>query len=101
MLDDEEWAELQGIWHGAKHELVDRDFDPGETARNSPVMTEAHRLMLAAYERLTGFRETNPAALWHHVASMYGPDCLECGKPLRTPQAQFCAACGRQAERSA
>ena len=48
---------------------------------------------LAEYYRITGFRETNPAALWHHQLALYGPPCEACGKPLRTPQAKLCAAC--------
>jgi uncharacterized OB-fold protein len=49
---------------------------------------------LDEYEKITGYRETNPNAVWHHRISIYGPPCRKCGKPLRTPQASFCAACG-------
>jgi hypothetical protein len=49
---------------------------------------------LAVYEQLTGFRETNPKALWHHRVSLYGPKCSACGVPLRTPQATYCINCG-------
>ncbi|MCT7307923.1 hypothetical protein [Ralstonia wenshanensis] len=49
---------------------------------------------LAAYEHITGFKETNPNALFHHRLSLYGPPCHACGKPLRTPKAEHCAACG-------
>ena len=49
---------------------------------------------LTAYYELTGFMETNPAALWHHRVSLYGPPCSNCGKPLRTPRASYCPACG-------
>jgi hypothetical protein len=49
---------------------------------------------LAAYESLTGFRETNPFALMHHRLKLFGPPCHNCGKPLRTPSANFCAECG-------
>jgi hypothetical protein len=49
---------------------------------------------LALYYKMTGFRETNLDALWHHRASLLGPPCHKCGKPLRTPQAQHCAECG-------
>ncbi|CAJ0887006.1 hypothetical protein R77567_03899 [Ralstonia sp. LMG 32965] len=49
---------------------------------------------LAAYERITGVKETNPNALLHHRLSLYGPTCQNCGKPLRTPKAEHCAACG-------
>lgn len=48
---------------------------------------------LALYESMTGFKETNPNALYHHRLSLYGPECPQCGKPLRSPQARFCAVC--------
>ncbi len=51
------------------------------------------RRALVFYQELTGFPETNVKALWHHRLSLYGPPCTHCGKPLRTPQAKFCAAC--------
>jgi hypothetical protein len=49
--------------------------------------------VLAEYVHVTGYRETNPAAIYHHVLSHYGPPCQHCGKPLRTPQARFCGSC--------
>lgn len=52
---------------------------------------------LDEYEKLTGYRETNPNALWHHRIALYGPPCSRCGKPLRSPKAAFCAACGERA----
>jgi hypothetical protein len=48
---------------------------------------------LAEYERITGYRESNFAAIWHHRLALYGPPCKSCGKPLRTPQAQLCGSC--------
>ncbi|HEX8430379.1 MAG TPA: hypothetical protein VF625_03795 [Longimicrobium sp.] len=50
--------------------------------------------LIAGYEMFTGVRETNVNAIPHHVASLYGPPCPACGKPLRTPKARLCAACG-------
>jgi hypothetical protein len=49
---------------------------------------------LERYYQITGFRETNINALWHHRLSLFGPPCQSCGKPLRTPRAKWCAACG-------
>ncbi len=48
------------------------------------------------YYELTGFRETNHAAIWHHRLSLYGPECLKCGHLLRTSKASFCANCGNK-----
>ncbi len=46
------------------------------------------------YFEITGFRETNPNALWHHRLSVHGPACPSCGHLFRTPEASFCANCG-------
>lgn len=54
--------------------------------------------LLDYYNDLTGFGETEPNAIVHHFADMYGPDCESCGKPYRTSQASFCAACGNKRE---
>jgi hypothetical protein len=48
---------------------------------------------LAEYERITGYRETNFAAIWHHRLALFGPPCKSCGKPLRTPRAKLCGSC--------
>ncbi|WP_220137829.1 hypothetical protein [Myxococcus llanfairpwllgwyngyllgogerychwyrndrobwllllantysiliogogogochensis] len=55
---------------------------------------ERFRPVREEYERLTGFHETNANAVMHHRLSQYGPPCAHCGKPLRTPEARHCAACG-------
>jgi hypothetical protein len=49
---------------------------------------------LSRYFEITGFRETNANAIWHHRQSLFGPPCASCGKLLRTPKASFCASCG-------
>ena len=75
MLDEEEWARIGPLLSGA----VD------------PVTRQA---ALDLYEEMTGLRETNINAIWHHRIADYGPPCTQCGKPLRSPRASFCAACG-------
>ncbi|NVM87341.1 hypothetical protein [Variovorax sp. SG517] len=53
-------------------------------------------LTVAAYERITGFKETNPNAILHHRLSLYGPPCHVCNTPLRTPAARYCARCNAE-----
>jgi hypothetical protein len=76
--------------------LTDAERNVVWTALANKTVSSSERTakFLAEYERLTGFKETNPNAVHHHVASQYGPPCRECGKPFRTPKASFCAACG-------
>jgi hypothetical protein len=97
MLDDSEWERVAQHWRTAKHDLSTKDpaSRPSGPAWQDPLMTKAHELMLEEYYSMTGHRETNPGALWHHRVSLYGPPCGACGKPYRTPQALFCAACGK------
>ncbi len=77
-------------------------LDEAEFAGVAALLREGHTsnpfglAALAEYERITGLAETNPASLWHHRIALYGPPCTECGKPLRTPEAKLCAACGEK-----
>ena len=106
MLDDDEWATVMQA-HRASHD------DPGEAiailnqearrrglAPVSPPPADADLLerrlyhLTAGYTLFTGEPETVANAVWHHVASQYGPPCEHCGKPLRTPRARWCPACG-------
>ena len=57
---------------------------------------ERFQELLAYYFELTGFQETEPNAIMHHRIEQYGPPCEKCGKPYRTKQATFCAACGHE-----
>jgi hypothetical protein len=93
MLDEHEWAqvhphlykgverikEYRRIHNASLHEAKDHVYGHGA---------------LDLYFKLTGYRETNIDALWHHRLASYGPPCPTCGKPFRTPRARFCAACG-------
>jgi len=76
MLDPAEFSQVLSKQDLTKHNLKER-------FANS----------LEEYERITGFKETNLNALYHHELSLYGPPCKRCGKPLRTPQAKLCGSC--------
>jgi hypothetical protein len=78
MLDDDEFKRVSSLRNtGSEGGTREQMFGP----------------LLREYERITGVRETNPNAIYHHMLSMYGPPCTHCGKPLRTPRATVCGAC--------
>ena len=81
MLDEPEFEAIERLYgqaFGAKGGTIDERFEP----------------VRREYERLTGFVNCHQNAVMHHRLSLYGPACGACGKPLRTPQARHCAACG-------
>jgi hypothetical protein len=97
MLDEEEWAQVQPLLGNAIEQIKLYRETHGASlseAKERGYGAEA----LERYYQITGFRETNPNALWHHRLSDLGPPCNTCGKPLRTPRAKFCAACGADAD---
>jgi hypothetical protein len=50
------------------------------------------------YFEMTGHRETNFNAIWHHRLATYGSECPRCGHLFRTPNASYCANCGFKGE---
>ena len=78
MLNDDEFRQVMTLRGTGRGDLWGREFGP----------------VLQEYERITGVRAANIGAFYHHVESLYGPPCQTCGKPLRTPRARFCGACG-------
>ena len=93
MLDEEEWQQVAQSLGEGDHSR--KRFRKKHGLPLEAVSPEDHFLpALRAYERITGFAETNPSALFHHRIALYGPPCHACGKPLRTPEAKLCASCG-------
>jgi hypothetical protein len=90
MLDEEEWLQFSGMDIITLIENV--RLERGLTIREAQQVVRVD--LLRRYRALTGFFETNLDALWHHRLSLFGPPCARCGKPLRTPVAKHCAACG-------
>ena len=85
MLDEEEFSIAHQLYGDAF-----KGLKPGLT------IEECFQPMLDYYNELTGFGETEPNAIMHHRIAQYGPLCENCGKPYRTPDASFCAACGNK-----
>ena len=98
MLDEVEWETvaplLSGMVTDAKGERL-----ATELPHSGDLIARHAQPVLDAFERLTGFGETNVNAVAHHRLSLYGPPCSRCDKPLRTPEARLCAACGQPSAR--
>jgi hypothetical protein len=83
MLDDDEYRQVMAVrGAGQQGSIKEKIYGP----------------MLAEYERITGFYETNAIAIFHHRAPRYGPPCVSCGKPLRTPKAKLCGHCMKRVD---
>jgi hypothetical protein len=92
MLTDDEWRQVAPLLRLDTERIKDyrEEQQVGLRAAMDALGFEA----CEKYFELTGFRETNPNAIWHHRLSDYGPECSDCGHLFRTPQASFCAECG-------
>ena len=95
MLTEEEWVIVAPHLENAVTQI--KQYREAHQCSLSEANSKGFgRQALAAYEQITGFKETNPNALFHHRLSIYGPPCHACGKPLRTPQARYCAMCSAE-----
>jgi hypothetical protein len=90
MLDENEWKLIYPIWSNAISTAKEKRI-----FEDTPEWEQLARPALDEYKELTGYEETNFDALFHHLIFKYGEPCENCGKPLRTPEAAFCAACGQ------
>jgi len=100
MLEEHEWEELDPLLSHAISDLRQYAIEHGISLGEARARGGLGYRALDAYFKFTGFRETNTNALYHHRVSLYGPPCAACGKPLRTPGAKHCAACGALREAS-
>ncbi|WP_462278040.1 hypothetical protein [Ferruginibacter sp.] len=85
MLDEKEYKVAYRLYIEC---MDDRSHGSDRIARFKP--------LLDYYKAVTGEEELEPNAIMHHRIAQYGPPCEKCGKPYRTPQASFCAACGNK-----
>jgi hypothetical protein len=89
MLGEEEIAEIARLYAEAVRPT------PETKAGSEPRSMDEHFARVRrVYERLTGYVDCHQNAVIHHRLSLFRPPCRACGKPLRTPQAKHCAACG-------
>jgi hypothetical protein len=93
MLDEVEWEQVLPHLAGAVDEIKRYRDAHGVTFAMAKDQVYG-KGALDQYHQITGFRETNVNAIWHHRISNFGPPCAMCGRPLRTARAKFCAECG-------
>lgn len=94
MLDEDEYRVL--------HQVYGECIRSASQRRNEHFARTGERLTIhdlfepvrQAYTDMTSVADCHHNTIMHHRIALYGPPCSVCGKPLRTPQAQFCAACG-------
>jgi peptide methionine sulfoxide reductase MsrB len=92
MLSEQEYDYIHALWYQcvqAKSKLNRRDRDSEEKVRG------VFRPFNEAYFSLTGEPGIYPCFTLYHRRADFGPLCSQCGKPLRTPRAKFCAGCGQ------
>jgi hypothetical protein len=100
MMDEDEFARVYATYlDGIRTIQAIRERDDVSLAE-SPVREMAARVR-REYEALGGTPGFgDPGDDVHHVLKHrladYGPLCTACGRPLRTPEASLCAACGHQ-----
>jgi len=92
MLDEKEFADIARLHSDAIQDTKKYREQYGVSLKDVPT-GKYFGPMLQRYEQLTGLKETNPNAVWHHRLSLYGPPCKQCNRPLRTPKAKRCGSC--------
>lgn len=93
MLDELEFEQLDAVYRACTTAVQEYRQTKGVTLAGAPI-DELFAPVTAAYERLTGHSGMYHNAAMHHRLSLYGPPCHQCGKPVRTPRATYCAPCG-------
>ena len=95
MLDGDEFAVVSDLYSNCMKAAKESRRNLGLSLKDCSL--DEHFLPVReAYERMTGAKDIqHHNAIMHHRISIYGSPCKSCGKPLRTPRASFCAACGQ------
>ena len=95
MLDEDEWAQMSPFLDSSTQNIKSCREEHGEDLETA-LRQGFEEPALRKFEELTGFKETNINAIYHHRRSLYGPECPNCGKLIRTSRARFCAECGHK-----
>jgi hypothetical protein len=90
MMDEDEFAAWRAIFDQCL-DLAKSDRQEGATIEDLNARFREARLH---YSQLTGALDTHQNEIRQHRLSAFGPKCIACGRPLRTPEAKMCAECG-------
>jgi hypothetical protein len=92
MLDEAEYAEAHSIYGKCMNSVKAYRQQNNVKLDDSPI-DELFKPVCDWYQEKTGVN-CHHNSIMHHRISEYGEPCKDCGKPLRTPKAKFCAECG-------
>ena len=93
MLDESEFARVAELYTEAVRavELYRRRHRATQETVPTELLLQPVR---REYQAITGVFEPDTRTIMHHRASLYGPPCPACGKPLRSPHSTSCVECG-------
>jgi hypothetical protein len=94
MLDEREWATIEPLLY--QHFQNIKEYRRQHRVSLPEAIEKVRNIPCAAYEQMTGFKLDEYLVLFHHRRAIYGEPCEFCGRLLRTPQANWCAACGKK-----
>ena len=100
MLDEAEFSRVSQQYAAAMKRIKEFRQVQNVTLANIR-LDDFFQSVMDEYAKITGWRDIHHNAIIHHRATLYGPDCPSCGRPLRTPKARLCMECGYQQEQNA
>jgi len=96
MLEEHEWEQVEPLLE-SQHRII-KEYREKHSCDIKTANENAFKPATEKYRELTGFEETNFAAIYHHRLKDFGPECSKCGHLLRTSKASYCASCGQVRE---
>jgi hypothetical protein len=94
MLDEEEFRRFFECHRASMASYRQHSKKVNNLSIGTRPFEEMFQSALDLYETMTGYKETNINAIYHHRLALYGAPCPVCQKPLRTPRAKLCVLCG-------
>jgi hypothetical protein len=92
MLEEQEWEQLAPLLTRRVKRIKEISSQKSCDLMTAKQLSEQEISDL--HFTMTGYRETNINALWHHRLALFGPECTYCGHLFRTPKSRVCDDCG-------